>query len=222
MENAAGALRMGGAMMLFILAFTLIMNLYNQAKYTMDNILYSIDERNYYHHVGATEANITREVGVDTIIPTLYTYITNSDDSVRINIVNKQNELVQIFDSKIEGLVNQYESSGDTDKKNTILYKRYNTTGTSLNMFGAPWVGDTSASIDRINAYVYGDKKRLKGSEIQVDYTNNNLLKLNNRFEESYVEYQSMGRIFWSEDYQESLVVTEGAMKTVITYKEKE
>ena len=63
---------------------------------------------------------------------------------------------------------------------------------------------------------------RSKGSEIPVDYTNNNLLKLNNRFEESYVEYQSMGRIFWSEDYQESLVVTEGAMKTVITYKEKE
>lgn len=219
MENAAGALRMGGAMMLFILAFTLIMNLYNQAKYTMDNILYSIDERNYYHHVGATEANITREVGVDTIIPTLYTYITNSDDSVRINIVNKQNELVQVFDSKIEGLVNQYANPTDN---NTTLYKRYNKENTPLNMFGAPWVGDTSASIDRINAYVYGDKKMLKGSKIPVDYTNNNLLKLNNRFEESYVEYQSMGRIFWSEDYQESLVVTEGAMKTVITYKEKE
>lgn len=217
MENAAGALRMGGAMMLFILAFTLIMNLYNQAKYTMDNILYSIDERNYYHHVGATEANITREVGVDTIIPTLYTYITNSDDSVRINIVNKQNELVQVFDSKIEGLVNQYANSADN--KNTTLYKRYNKENTPLNMFGAPWVGDTSASIDRINAYVYGDKRRIK--EVLVNYSNNNLLELGNTFEENYVEYQSMGRIFWSEDYQESLVVTEGAMKTVITYKEK-
>lgn len=221
MENAAGALRMGGAMMLFILAFTLIMNLYNQAKYTMDTILYSIDERNYYHHVGATNANITREVGVETIIPTLYTYITNSDDSVRINIVNRNNELVQVFDSKIEGLVNQYENSTDTNLKNTTLYKRYNTTGTWLNMFGAPWVGDISASIDRINSYVYGDKRYIKNSQVPVDYLGNNLLNLGNTFEESYVEYQSMGRIFWSEDYQESLVVTEGAMKTIITYKER-
>lgn len=221
MENAAGALRMGGAMMLFILAFTLIMNLYNQAKYTMDTILYSIDERNYYHHVGATEANITREVGVDTIIPTLYTYITNSDDSVRINIVNKNNKLVQVFDSKIEGLINQYANSGDENLKNSLLCRRYNTTGTPLNMFGAPWVGDTSASIDRINAYVYGDKRYIKNSQVQVDYLENNLLKLGNKFEENYVEYQSTGRIFWSEDYQESLVVTEGAMKTVITYKQK-
>ena len=64
--------------------------MFNQAKFTMDNVLFSVDETNYYQHVGATDLNVTRNVGIDTIIPTLYTYITTTDDSIRINIVDYQ------------------------------------------------------------------------------------------------------------------------------------
>ena len=98
MENAVNALKMGGALMIFVLAFTLIMNMFGQAKHTMDTVMYGIDESNYYQHVSATDANVTRKVGVETIIPTLYTYVTNSDVAIRIYIIAKDNELLQVFD----------------------------------------------------------------------------------------------------------------------------
>lgn len=211
--------------MFFVLAFTLAMNLYNQSKQTMDTVMYSVDRTNYYQHVGATNTNITRQVGIETIIPTLYTYVTNSDNSVRINIVDGDNELVQVFDAKIEGLVNQIAGRKDSETTSTPVYKRYNTIGRKLYMYGAPWAGNIALTVDRINAYVYGDDRYIGTSQLKVKYKSddNYLLKLagngDGRFTESYVEYQNSGRIYWDEDYQESLVQLEGTVKTIITYQ---
>lgn len=199
--------------------------MFNQAKFTMDDILYAVDDRNYYQHVGATDTNVTRNVGIETIIPTLYTYVTSTDDSIRINIVDSNDDLKQVFDSEIESIVENSANKNQTilgEKEITIL-ERYNSPDTDVYMFNAPWVGNTAWTIDRINAYVYGYNVYVGNSKIQLKYDTNNLLDLveneNTRFSESYVEYQKSGTIHWNEQHTESLVVTEGPSKTIITYK---
>lgn len=201
--------------------------MFNQAKFTMDNILFSVDETNYYQHVGATDLNVTRNVGIDTIIPTLYTYITTTDDSIRINIVDKNDKLKQVFDSEIEGVVSECANRVDNvlEPEQIKILNRYNEKGTDLYMFDAAWVGNNAWTIDRINAYVYGYSIKVGESIIALNYEDNNLLGLveneDTKFKESYVEYQKDGIIYWNDEHTESIVVTEGSTKTIITYKQK-
>ena len=201
--------------------------MFNQAKFTMDNVLFSVDETNYYQHVGATDLNVTRNVGIDTIIPTLYTYITTTDDSIRINIVDKNDKLKQVFDSEIEGVVSECANRVDNvlEPEQIKILNRYNENGTDLYMFDAAWVGNNAWTIDRINAYVYGYSIKVGESIIALNYEDNNLLGLveneDTKFEESYVEYQKDGIIYWNDEHTESIVVTEGSTKTIITYKQK-
>lgn len=174
--------------------------MFNQAKFTMDNVLFSVDETNYYQHVGATDLNVTRNVGIDTIIPTLYTYITTTDDSIRINIVDKNDKLKQVFDSEIEGVVSECANRVDNvlEPEQIKILNRYNEKGTDLYMFDAAWVGNNAWTIDRINAYVYGYSIKVGESIIALNYEDNNLLGLveneDTKFEESYVEYQKRCR----------------------------
>ena len=201
--------------------------MFNQAKFTMDNILFSVDETNYYQHVGATDLNVTRNVGIDTIIPTLYTYITTTDDSIRINIVDKNDKLKQVFDSEIEGVVSECANRVDNvlEPEQIKILNRYNEKGTDLYMFDAAWVGNNAWTIDRINAYVYGYSIKVGESIIALNYEYNNLLGLveneDTKFEESYVEYQKVGIIYRNDEHKESIVVTEGSTKTIINYKQK-
>ena len=201
--------------------------MFNQAKFTMDNVLFSVDETNYYQHVGATDLNVTRNVGIDTIIPTLYTYITTTDDRIRINIVDKNDKLKQVFDSEIEGVVSECANRVDNvlEPEQIKILNRYNEKGTDLYMFDAAWVGNNAWTIDRINAYVYGYSIKVGESIIALNYEDNNLLGLveneDTKFEESYVEYQKDGIIYWNDEHTESIVVTEGSTKTIITYKQK-
>ena len=201
--------------------------MFNQAKFTMDNVLFSVDETNYYQHVGATDLNVTRNVGIDTIIPTLYTYITTTDDSIRINIVDKNDKLKQVFDSEIEGVVSECANRVDNvlEPEQIKILNRYNEKGTDLYMFDAAWLGNNAWTIDRINAYVYGYSIKVGESIIALNYEDNNLLGLveneDTKFEESYVEYQKDGIIYWNDEHTESIVVTEGSTKTIITYKQK-
>ena len=201
--------------------------MFNQAKFTMDNVLFSVDETNYYQHVGATDLNVTRNVGIDTIIPTLYTYITTTDDSIRINIVDKNDKLKQVFDSEIEGVVSECANRVDNvlEPEQIKILNRYNEKGTDLYMFDAAWVGNNAWTIDRINAYIYGYSIKVGESIIALNYEDNNLLGLieneDTKFKESYVEYQKDGIIYWNDEHTESIVVTEGSTKTIITYKQK-
>lgn len=224
--------------MIFVLAFTLIMTMFSQAKYTMDTILFQSDNRNFYQHVGATDENITRRVGIDSIIPTIYTYATNPDASIRVNIVDGTikdgdkitgGELLQVFDSSIENIVEDLANNPEKrielqDEKEGKIYERYNTPDTSLYMYNAPWVVDTYWTIDRINAYIYGYDTYVGQSKIKLKYeeSGKNLFDLvetgEDSFLETYVEYQNSGRIYWNENHDESLVQVDGATKTIITY----
>ena len=81
MENASEALIMGFSILIFVLALTVAVNSFNQAKDISDIVLYTSDESNYYDYIGEynpdesmpkSEGN--RYVGLETIIPTLFKY----------------------------------------------------------------------------------------------------------------------------------------------------
>ena len=75
MENASEALMMAFGVLIFVLALTVAMNSFSQVKSVSDVVLYSTDATNYYDYEGPTgKASQNREVGLETIIPTLYKY----------------------------------------------------------------------------------------------------------------------------------------------------
>lgn len=73
MENAADALKMAGAVLLFVLALSIIIPLFSQARETTDLILDARDREttyingNYYYKATGNE----RQVGWETILPTV-------------------------------------------------------------------------------------------------------------------------------------------------------
>lgn len=76
MENAADALKMAFAVLVFIIAITIIFVMVSKVKFTADTVLYYSDKTNFYSHYESKELN--REVYVSDIVATLYRYYTES------------------------------------------------------------------------------------------------------------------------------------------------
>lgn len=75
MENATQALQMAFAVLVFVIALTVSIVSFSNAKQAADSILYTKDEMNYYEYQGAKgKAAENRIVGLETVIPTLYKY----------------------------------------------------------------------------------------------------------------------------------------------------
>ena len=71
MENAVEALKIAGAVLMFILALTLSISSLSQANSSVSNIATMYDREAQYEYVQPSK-ELTREVKVETIIPTMY------------------------------------------------------------------------------------------------------------------------------------------------------
>ena len=71
MENAAEALKMAFAVLMFVLALTLCISSFSQAREAVDSIITIKDRETSYTYVTASKDG-TRTVGAETIVPTLY------------------------------------------------------------------------------------------------------------------------------------------------------
>ncbi len=76
MENAADALKTAFAVLVFIIAITIIFVMISKVRSTADVVLYYSDKTNFYSHYDSKESN--REVNVSDIVATLYRYDTES------------------------------------------------------------------------------------------------------------------------------------------------
>lgn len=80
MENAVDALKIGFAVLVFIMALSLSMYMYTEAKETADIVLHSSDISEFMEYteliddMAVAKQSENRVVGVETIIPTLYKY----------------------------------------------------------------------------------------------------------------------------------------------------
>ena len=73
MENLTEALKMAFAIMMFILALTLSLSSFSQAREAIDAIITMRDREQEYSYIETSEDFQTRIVGIETIIPTVYT-----------------------------------------------------------------------------------------------------------------------------------------------------
>lgn len=233
MENVTDALRMASAALLFVIAFTVTMVMFSQARQSTDSVVGHLNAKEYLPKMDSLDTNITREVGIETLIPTLYRY-AQSDENIQIRIVDPakraqtadQSGEVQIFDTNIESQMRNksYGIASSNVGYNTAyideLYKKYDDPSRPAYLFGAPWYSQGySYILERINAYVYGKKMEHIN---EVDYTTDSNLKMyfNKRFDESYVEYRTSGEVYIDE-FGEEIVKIPAGTKIIITYTVK-
>ncbi len=225
MENAVDALKMAGAAALFIVAFSVAMFMFGRARQTTDDILDRLKLEDFYAKVEPLDNNVTRRVGIETVIPTIYRY-AQADANIRIRILYPNGEEHQVFDQNLDTDVAKAAATVPGSSNDTRYYealrKQYNDTSKVRYLYQAPWrnQNDSSYRIERINAYIYGTK--MKHME-NVSYENKGLLDLianNNKsiFEESYIEYNISGTVE-KDEYGEEVVTKPASTKTIITYK---
>ena len=216
MENIADALKMAGAALLFVLAFTIAMMLISKTRETSDNILDNLRLKDFFPQVEALEERTTREVGIETIIPTLYRYC-QSDGSLRIRILNTDETELQVFDTGIEYIVRQDPDL--TDPYQREINDRYNNPARQAYMFEAPWEGQNQETyrLERVNAYINGTQSKHMPS---VNYTGKGLIQNCGRylFEETYTEYRTSGTVH-IDNYGEEIVEIPAKKKIIKIYK---
>lgn len=232
MENVTDALRMASAALLFVIAFTVTMVMFSQARQSTDSVVGHLNAKEYLPKIDSLDTNITREVGIETVIPTLYRY-AQSDENIQIRIVDPRKASqtadnsgeVQIFDTNIESQMRNktYGTTSSSVGYNTAyideLYNKYDNPSRPAYLFGAPWYSQGySYILERINAYIYGEKMEHCDS---VDYNASNLKAyFNNKFYESYLEYRTSGEVYVDELGEEIVKIPAGT-KIIITYTVK-
>lgn len=230
MENITDALKMAAAALIFIVAFSITMAMFTQARQTTDKVIRSTNLSQYLPKVDPLEGkNVTRIVGIETVIPTIYRY-GQQDETLRIRILADDGKTeLQIFDKEIEDLApfDQYTDQNDPNyPRYQKLEKLY---GMSSNkpacLFGAPWQNQNSIYyVDRINSYIYGKKSKYFE---KVDYStqrhNGEPISLihykDRKFEETYIEYRMVGGEVFIDEYGEEIVTKPAKTKIIITYR---
>ena len=63
MENASDAIIMAGAVLIFVIALSVAMTVFSQARETVDSVVYASDRTNYYEYL---------DMDISNNIPALY------------------------------------------------------------------------------------------------------------------------------------------------------
>lgn len=183
MENATEALYMAFAVLVFVVALTLSMTMFSQAKETADSILYSRDKNSFLEY-DTSRQDKYRIVGLETVIPTLYRYYKENYTVVFKDARNNSNYIKDLNNAK--PLTMYTTSKSDTGiwakDGNTLIYS-----GTyygaaddiSISSFdlneeiarNEPWTGDTQNIKNNIDAYITGGSFTIPdGSGTTIDY----------------------------------------------------
>lgn len=122
MENAADALKMAGAVLLFVLALSIIIPFFSQARQTTDIILDARDREtvymngDYYYKATGTE----RQVGIETIVPTVMrAYLENY--KIVFNGLPDSIYTINLAGDRIEKNILDLESNNGTKYQNVTL-----------------------------------------------------------------------------------------------------
>lgn len=237
MENVTRALILAFSMLMFVVGFAYSMFLINKLTATSNALIGSIATTNYYDNIEVTGENVTkREVGVDTIIPTLYRYYK---ETYAVKILDKDDTVIQLFDVNLESKIakaaayTKNDNQEMTDLKKSIYNNNGNkfVSGVSFEkayMFEAPWIGNTEDyTRSRIDYFLNGTKGYINDTLVDYESTIGEggfLGQYGDKiFEESFVEYAYDGQTISTENGLETITgnVQENN-KIIITYKVKE
>lgn len=130
MENAADALKMAGAVLLFVLALSIIILAFGQVRQSADTIIDYKDRETFYidsdyYYTGETSE---RTVNLETIIPSVFrAYLENykivfenlSDPLYKIKVTYEENGITQT--NTIEKRTLDLETNKNTKYENVVL-----------------------------------------------------------------------------------------------------
>jgi len=242
MENLTHAIYMAFAGLVLILAFSVSMYLVNKLNSTAKTVVNKLDDTSYYDTLSLTDwignnasndYKVSRVVGYETIIPSLYRYYK---ESFAVKILDVDGKLLQYFDTTTEydvmnAKTTELSASNPaldelTRKRYLALISLYDVSTEPYYMYGAPWQGDINKDAKtRVDMYVKGEKGYIHNN--LVDYTGDkrSLRSLKNqnitKFKEIFSQYAYEGDTITDEN--DELVSVTGSKqistKIVITYQ---
>lgn len=140
MENASQALRMGAAVIVFMLAISLFFHSFSSTKKASDSIIKIQDKQAYLESDGVenilykSDSGITadttnyssegnRIVGIDSVISTIYKY---DKEKFGVTIFDENGNLIARYDSSTESLMNNWNNILESyvDDKGTTRYPK--------------------------------------------------------------------------------------------------
>lgn len=197
MENAAEALKLAFAVLVFVMAVSVTVGLFSQARETSEIVLQYSDVTSYYDYQDYTKKDRVYEnriVGLETIMPTLYKY-------------NKENYRIEFWNGTYNDDTGQYTISSPLPVYTTISndslwsegYKQSRTYKQQQNskqiyafdfseeiQRNESWIRNQESIIKNLNYILEGNSQDSKNSS----YSNNILTKSNNKYLELIGRYQ--------------------------------
>lgn len=174
MENAVDALKMAAAVMIFVLALSVSINAFSEARIASTTLLDYTDREFYlgksdYYNSDTSRKN--RIVGVETIIPAIYK--AYSDESYKLIFLNSDETPLELYKMK----------------NNEGMDEKINTMGLVYDVSKKIGISDTNKK-DFIETILYGnkgEKDTLASLKDRITFTNEGLYDKikNNSFEES-------------------------------------
>ena len=151
MDNAVDALKIAFAMFVFVMAITVSITAFDQAKATSDEVFYMADKTNFYEYTSDDKIPDGRIVSIETIIPTLYRYYK---ENFNVIILDKEGKEVCTFN--LEKEIQDY----------------------SKNYKNAPWLGNANEDTKlRVDVEVSGEHKVINGVEYKSQAETNKSAK---------------------------------------------
>ena len=184
MDNAIDALKIAFAVLVFVIAISISMRVFSQAKLVSDEVFYMTDKTNFYDYTSGDNSPEGRIVSGETIIPTLYRYYKEN-----FNVIIKDSNGNTLWDFNLENEIKNY----------------------SKNYKNAPWVGN--ANIDtklRVDVEVSGISQKINGVEYKSQ-TNGGIFNYVNgkKFKETFKEIRYSGKEITVDDNGEIAYVGE-------------
>ena len=234
MENAVDALKIAFAVFVFVMALSIAMYMFTQAKATSDIVLQASDVTQFMEYTemppiedGTTIIGEDRIVGIETIIPTLYKYYK---ENYTVIFRNSNGTPMDLYVSQTnaslwsESYTNKYYSS-DTDLKVCSFDVDEETSRHE------PWTGNTKYYKQNLDMFLSGGKfKAPSGNGMDYNYLDMNVngWRRKHGFIEEYKDdkfRESLGEYTYNEvkqDYEDDttsgLTNLKGKKKRVIIY----
>lgn len=210
MENAVEALKIAFAVMMFVLALTLSISSFSQARLAIDAIISMRDRENEYTYVEPT-SDLTRTVGIETVVTSMYRAM---EQNIEIYFKKSNGDLIPLcYETQID--VNGFKiyDNEENEYKEIESISLSNETPQYPKMYIDILLGGTSVINDSVEKYLGSENEQLKEKYIDM-YTkkiqNHYPLGLYNEFKDKEFEEQ-FGEYYQGEGASE-------IKKRVITY----
>ena len=188
MENAVDALKMAFAVIVFVMALSISINMFSNARETADVVLHSSDITGYMQFQEATEGTESRIVGMETIVPTLYKYYK---ENYTVIFRDKKGEYLKIYNTQTNS--NLWSSDYKKNKYFTLDSEKLHICAFDVDdetKRHEPWTGSHDEYKKNIDAFLAGKKYMYpNGSGESYEYEGFMQKYKNNKFIENLGEY---------------------------------